>query len=327
MKIAMSSGHSKYLPGAIGPEPWGLHEHTENVRVVDQTAIELRKLGVEVVTYEDTVSKSVNDNLDRIVSWHNQQSRDADISVHFNAFEATTGAKGHECWYTSDSGKKIANAIVGPVCTASGLKNRGVKYTDDLAFLNGTAKPACLIEVCFTDAKVDCDTYRARFGDICSAIAGALAGDQPAPGPEPEPPGDVLFYAEGTCSWFGGPDDSGVSSAEGLAFIYNYDEARYLFLPQQPHGTTGLARRLDPGVFYIACRWDYDVTDKEMLRDSGQMALVTAKKTGIARLAHPADWGPHEEQTGRAADLSPGLMDNLGIETDDEIEVIYPYLP
>ena len=49
-----------------------------------------------------------------------------------------------------------------------------------------------------------------------------------------------------------------------------------------------------------------------MLRDSGQMALVTDKKTGISRLAHPADWGPHEEQTGRAADLSPGLMDNLG---------------
>jgi peptidoglycan hydrolase-like protein with peptidoglycan-binding domain len=187
MKIAMSSGHSKYLPGAIGPEPWGLHEHTENVRVVDQTAIELRKLGVEVVTYEDTVSKSVSDNLDRLVDWHNQQTRDADISVHFNASEPTQGARGHECWYASDSGKKIANAIVGPVCIASGLKNRGVKWTDDLAFLNGTAMPACLIEVAFTDAREDCDIYRARFGAICSAIAGALAGEQPSPGPEPEP--------------------------------------------------------------------------------------------------------------------------------------------
>jgi hypothetical protein len=80
-------------------------------------------------------------------------------------------------------------------------------------------------------------------------------------------------------------------------------------------------------VFYIACRWDYDVTSKLLLRDSGQMALVTAKNTGIARLAHPADWGPHEEQTGRAADLSPGLMDNLGLDTDDLVDVIYPYLP
>ena len=327
MKIAMSSGHGKYISGAVGPSPWGLHEHTEAVRVVDQTAIELRKLGVEVVTYEDTVSKSQSDNLDRIVDWHNQQSRDIDISVHFNSNGTTTDGRGHECWYTSDSGKKIANSIVGPVCTASGLKNRGVKYTSSLAFLNGTAKPACLIETCFVNAKMDCDAYRAHFGDVCSAIAGALAGEDAQPGPEPEPPGDVLFYAEGTCSWFGGPDDTGVSPSEGLAFIYEADEAPWLFLPQQPHGTTGLARRLDPGVFYLACRWSYDTTSKLMLRDSGQMALVTAKKTGIARLAHPADWGPHEEQTGRAADLSPGLMDNLGIETDDEIEVIYPYLP
>ena len=117
----------------------------------------------------------------------------------------------------------------------------------------------------------------------------------------------------------------GVSPSEGLAFIYDFDEAPYLFLPNQPSGTSGLARRLDPGVFYIACRWDYDITPKEMLRDSGQMALVTSKKSGVSRLAHPADWGPHEEQTGRAADLSPGLMDNLGLDTDDIVEVIYPW--
>ena len=272
MKIAISSGHGKYISGAVGPSPWGLHEHTEAVKVVNQTADDLRELGVEVVTYEDTVSKSQSDNLDRIVEWHNPQSRDMDISVHFNSNGQTTGGRGHECWYTSDSGKKIANSIVGPVCTASGLTNRGVKYTSSLAFLNGTAKPACLIEVCFVNAKLDCDLYRDCFGDICSAIAGALAGDA-APGPTP-PPSGALFTASGTCSWFGGPADTGVSPSEGLAFIYDYDEAPWLFLPDQPSGTSGLARRLDPGVFYLACRWDYDVTPKTMLRDSGQMALA-----------------------------------------------------
>jgi hypothetical protein len=54
-----------------------------------------------------------------------------------------------------------------------------------------------------------------------------------------------------------------------------------------------------------------------------QRALVTAKKTGEKFLAWPADWGPHED-TGRAADISPGLMEALDIVTDDEIEVIYP---
>ena len=33
--------------------------------------------------------------------------------------------------------------------------------------------------------------------------------------------------------------------------------------------------------------------------------------------------GPHET-TGRVADISPGLMEALDIETDDEVEVIYP---
>ena len=37
----------------------------------------------------------------------------------------------------------------------------------------------------------------------------------------------------------------------------------------------------------------------------------------------PPDWGPHED-TDRLADLSPGLMDALGITTDDEVEVLFP---
>lgn len=132
-----------------------------------------------------------------------------------------------------------------------------------------------------------------------------------------------LLTVKGTCSWFGGPDDDGVDEDEGLAFIYDYDEAPHLFLDEQPSGTTGLARRLDPDVHYVACRWDYDITPKEMLADSNLRALVRNPKTGKQILAWPADWGPHED-TGRVADLSPAVMDELGLATDDEVEVTYP---
>lgn len=125
----------------------------------------------------------------------------------------------------------------------------------------------------------------------------------------------------GKCSWFGGPDDQGVAPDEGLAFIYDYDDAPELFLDQQPPGTTGLARRLDPATFYIATRWDYDETSKSELLD--MTVAVRAIKTGRMALAKPADWGPHED-TGRIADISPGLMDELGIETDDEVEIVFP---
>ena len=40
-------------------------------------------------------------------------------------------------------------------------------------------------------------------------------------------------------------------------------------------------------------------------------------------LRRTADWGPHVD-TGRVADISPGLMEALGIETDDEVEVKFP---
>jgi hypothetical protein len=127
----------------------------------------------------------------------------------------------------------------------------------------------------------------------------------------------------GRVSWFGGPTDTGVAPDEGLAFIYEVETAPHLFLPFQPQGTSGLARRLNSkAVNYIACRWDYNATPPEMLLR--EIALVRAIKTGISLKAFPADWGPHAD-TGRLADISPCLMDNLGIQTDDEVEVIFPF--
>ena len=323
MKIVISSGHGKYIRGASGY----LDEVDEAQLVVEEVAVQLRSLGVDVVTFHDDVSHSQSENLDRIVDFHNSKTRDFDVSVHFNAYETTSKPMGAEVLYVSSTGMEIADDVVDAICGVSGLINRGPKKRTDLAFLNGTEEPAVLIETCFVDSTADADIYHNKFAEICRAIASSLAGEDVQPGPTPEPPSGVLFSATGTSSTFGGPEDTGVSPSEGLAFIYDIDEAPHLFLPYQPSGTSGLARRLNPFVHYIACRWDYDVTPKTMLRDSGQVAMVTAKKTGIKLRAIPADWGPHEEQTGRAADLSPSLMLDLGIETDDIVDVVYPYEP
>lgn len=327
MKIVMSSGHGKYIRGAAGPSPWGLDEVNEARRVVDQAAAELRKMGVTVTTYHDDVSDDQSENLNRIVQFHNAQgSHDFDISVHFNSADFngsnwTSNPVGHEVWYKTSNGKTISKQICDNVCSAVPFKNRGVKQTNNLAFLNNTAEVASLIEVCFVNSKGDVNIYNDRFNDICAAIASGIAGGEVVPTPEPEPDDDVLFSAQGRCSWFGGPDDTGVSPSEGLAFIFDVDDAPQLFLPYQPSGTSGLARRLNPWVNYVACRWDYDVTSKEMLQSSGKMALVRANGWEIK--AFPADWGPHGD-TSRVADLSPSLMEALGITTDDEVEVIYP---
>ena len=137
----------------------------------------------------------------------------------------------------------------------------------------------------------------------------------------------IILY-QGKMFLFGGPEDMGVSASEGLAFIYAIEEKnQHLFLPLVPKGTTGLARRLNAkGVHYIACRWDYNVTPKEMLASQEHVALVRVPSTGLQLTAWPSDWGPHEEKTGgRVADLSPALMADLELETDMEVEVIFPW--
>jgi hypothetical protein len=192
MKIVISSGHGKYISGAVGPSPWGIHEHTEAVKVVNEAAAVMRSMGVEVITYEDTVSKSQNENLDRICDYHNAQGKhDLDVSVHFNSTDPQpSGPVGCEVFYKSSAGKIVAQRTVDKICAASGLKNRGPK-TENFAFLNNTNAVAVLVEVCFVNSHADVDIYHDRFYEICTAIAEGLtdeqAGQQPDPGPGPEP--------------------------------------------------------------------------------------------------------------------------------------------
>ena len=67
--------------------------------------------------------------------------------------------------------------------------DRGPKFWDGLAFLNGTDKPAILIETCFLDNQGDVDVYEASFNAICASIATAISGvSEVAPGPRPPRP-------------------------------------------------------------------------------------------------------------------------------------------
>jgi hypothetical protein len=165
----------------------------------------------------------------------------------------------------------------------------------------------------------DLAELRRTLWDMRSLLEAALAIVEP----------DEVWYQtlSGAMSTFGGPGDDGVSPDEGLALIEpsevdEFDED--LFLDEQPAGTTGLARRLNPDYVpgYIACRWDYDVTSREWL----QTHTVSVKNPLTGKTifnVQPVDWGPHED-TGRICDLSPGLAARLELETDDLCEVHVP---
>jgi N-acetylmuramoyl-L-alanine amidase len=309
--VVISSGHGKIVRGASGI----LDEVDEARRVVEAVAERLHARGVEVATFHDDVSTTQGENLERIVAFHNSKNRQLDISVHFNAYVETTKPMGAECLYLSQG--PLAGQMAAAMASAGEFINRGPKKRTDLYFLNNTDMPAILLEVCFVDSQEDADLYDENFEAICGAVAATL---HPEEGQDVEGPPVPLLVLSGKCSQFGGPADQGVSEDEGLAFIYNVEDAPQLFLPYQPEGTTGLARRLNPFIHYVACRWDYSLTTTDMLLR--EMVLVR-REGGPELTAFAADWGPHPD-TDRVADLSPGLMEDLGLKTDDQVEIIFP---
>jgi hypothetical protein len=132
-------------------------------------------------------------------------------------------------------------------------------------------------------------------------------------------------------STFGGPADEGVGPGEGLALIGPSDLAYWwfssLFLAEQPAGTTGLARRLNPRAFYLAMRWDYARWPKDFLRNT--VVKLTNPANGRHVLARPVDFGPGDgsvidgqltPDTERIADLSPGAATALGLQTDEIVK-------
>lgn len=139
--------------------------------------------------------------------------------------------------------------------------------------------------------------------------------DPATPAPSPE------IY-RGKMSTFGGPEDRGVAADEGLALIQrkHLDEWWFarLFLPNNPSGTTGLARRLNPYAFYLAMRFDYTQHSPEEIRRA--IFRLTNPRNSHSIFAQAADWGPNQ-RTKRIADLSPGAAKALALTTDDEVIV------
>ena len=315
MRITISSGHSLYVRGASGI----LDEVNEARRVVDRVAGELRARGVDMKAFHDNTSHSQNENLNTLVDWHNSLPCDLALSIHFNAYVETAKPMGVEVLYVTQNA--LASQVSAAIA-ACGFIDRGAKKRTDLFFLNNAEMPAILIEVCFVDSEADAEIYNDNFLNICDAIAdvlgdeGDIAGETPPPYRRrrcSRPPARAQASADRTMK--------ACRRARSWPSFMKWIRRRTCSCRTSPKAPAGSARRLNPYVHYVACRWNYNVTSRDMLLD--KVALVRAPATGIALTAFPADWGPHEN-TGRVADLSPGLLADLGIETDDEVEVRFP---
>lgn len=181
MRVCISSGHSQFVRGAVGV----LDEVNEARRVVPRVAHYLRGAGAQVNEFHDDVSRTQSANLGAIVAHHNRQTRDLDVSVHFNAFQRTDGPRGTEVLHRSN--QAIAARVSRAMASAAGFINRGAKTRTDLSFLNRTNRPAILLEVCFVDSGTDATLYNRHFEDICRSVAESILDRAITPPASPEP--------------------------------------------------------------------------------------------------------------------------------------------
>jgi N-acetylmuramoyl-L-alanine amidase len=334
MKIVISSGHGKFVRGASGY----LDEVDEARRVVNELADRLARAGVNVEVFHDDVSLSQSENLNRIVGFHNSEQRDLDVSVHFNAYETTGAPMGVEVLYVTQY--ELAGRISEAISTASGLKNRGPKKRDDLAFLNNTKEPAIIIETCFVDSTADAGLYEDHFQNICAAITAALSGQEEIPPePEPEPPesGNLLDIVQPLV--FIHPVQIYTAFSDSyVAFISNLDICNDGSGPDHgdPHHNPETAY-YNGGKFLNADVDKFLVIPpqvRELLKPKkvmGAQGRVTNLKTGVWSPAVTGEIGP-EDKSGEAAyclakTVNPTISYNSGDLSRIYLYELWPGLP
>ena len=176
--VTVHGGHNPAGKIASGASDY-IDESRENRIVTKKVVHLLKKNGIKA--YDCTVNNGTSqlDVLRKICAKCNSKVRDIDISIHFNSADHQKvqdgKTMGTEVWVRDTTGIKgeLAKRICGRISKV-GFRNRGVKTTSALWFLNKTTKPALLIEVCFVSDPDDAALYKKRRDDVAKAIVQAI---------------------------------------------------------------------------------------------------------------------------------------------------------
>ena len=169
--LTISAGHFGKGTGAVSY----LDEGSEVISVVNALQARFRTSSVQAAFIIDASSKNQAQNLRYLVDAHNQTQRELDASIHFNASGDTREAGiGTEVLYVNPLLEGFAKAMSAAIARAGGFIDRGAKHRTNLALLNGTMKPAIIIEICFVNSKTDVALYEKNKAHITEAIAVTL---------------------------------------------------------------------------------------------------------------------------------------------------------
>lgn len=181
-KITLHAGHNKQGKIACGASDY-LDESKECRVIRKKVAAILKKKGIEVVNTTVNNGTSQANVLARIVSACNlEKDADLHVSLHMNACTHSVKdgkTKGVEVHVkpTGDVKTTTKYKVADKICkkiAKLGFTNRGVKFNEHLYFLNHTAKPAILVEICFVDDFDDAALYKKYKDEIAQAIAASI---------------------------------------------------------------------------------------------------------------------------------------------------------
>lgn len=169
--FAGSGGHNKIVPGA--DSQFGI-EHVEDRKFLDAVAKYVQAAGWKYVNCSDEVGTT------KTAVWSNAANnhlrvKDSDVDLQFH-LNATPGGTGCEVWlHPSYGNRELAAKISKAMADAFGLKDRGIKFSTELGWINKT-KTGLLPEICFIDNETDMQKYRANFDKAAKAVAEVIVG-------------------------------------------------------------------------------------------------------------------------------------------------------
>ncbi|GAB6930032.1 hypothetical protein JCM10914A_40150 [Paenibacillus sp. JCM 10914] len=147
--VVIDAGHGGSQPGAVSPS--GKQEKVLNLSIALKVEALLRKeSNINVVmTRNDDATLGLSDR----VKVANSINADIFVSIHGNS-STSSSPNGTETYYTRDASKPLANVIHKHLAKATGLADRGVKYSS-LHVTRETKMPAVLLEIGFLSNKGD----------------------------------------------------------------------------------------------------------------------------------------------------------------------------
>lgn len=169
--FAGSGGHNKIVPGANSQ--FGI-EHVEDRKFLDAVANYVQAAGWKYVNCSDEVGTT------KTAVWSNAADnhlrvKDSDVDLQFH-LNVTPGGTGCEVWlHPSYGNRELAAKISKAMADAFGLRDRGIKFSTDLGWINKT-KTGLLPEICFIDNETDMQKYRANFDKAAKTVAEVIVG-------------------------------------------------------------------------------------------------------------------------------------------------------